>query len=109
MAVRSNVGNIVGMKKNIYVAWCHVCSSEKNNFHVQNSKCTNQCDIANGTKTCVPGIGLPSEIIKHAKVVFDKLSDNKLLTKCLHGKNPKSERGIHSTNQYGIGFQNLNL
>ena len=34
MAVRSNVGNIVGMKKNIYAAWCHVCSSEKNNFHV---------------------------------------------------------------------------
>ena len=24
MAVRSNVGNIVGMKKNIYVAWCDV-------------------------------------------------------------------------------------
>ena len=51
----------------------------------------NQCDIANGTKTCVPSIGLPSEIIKHVKEVFDELSDNKLLTKCLHGKNPKSE------------------
>ena len=78
MAVRSNVGNIVGMKKNIYAAWCHVCSSEK--------KCTNRCDIANVTKTRVRGIGLPSEIIKHAKEVFDGLSDNKLLTKCLHGK-----------------------
>ena len=72
-------------------------------------RCTNQCDIANVTKTRVRGIGLPSEIIKHAKEVFDELSDNKLLTKCLHGKNPKSERGIHSTEQYGIGFQNLNL
>ena len=29
MAVRSNVGNMVEMKKNIYAAWCHVCSSDK--------------------------------------------------------------------------------
>ena len=34
MAIRSNVGNIIETKKDIYAAWCHVCSSEKNNFHV---------------------------------------------------------------------------
>ena len=54
MAVRSNVGDIVKMKKAIYAAWCHVCSSEKRNYHVHcpagaDSWCTYQLDIANKT------------------------------------------------------------
>ena len=59
--------------------------------------------------TCVPGIGQPSEIITHVKEVFGELSDDKLLTKCLHEKTLKSDLGMHSTEQYGIEFQNLNL
>ena len=102
MAIRSNVGNIVEMKKNIYAAWCHVCSSEKNNFHVHCSKgpkswCTYQCDIANGTKTHVPGKGLPSEVIKHVNEVFDELSDDNLLIKCLHGKPPDQNEAFNGT------------
>ena len=65
MAVRGNVGNIIA-------AWCHVCSSEKNYFHVHcperlHSWCTFQCDIAISTKTHVPGNSLPLEVIKHCQ------------------------------------------
>ena len=34
MTVRSNVGDIVKMKKAIYAAWCHMCASQKHNYHV---------------------------------------------------------------------------
>ena len=104
MAVRSNVGNMVEMKKNIYAAWCHVCSSDKNNFHIHCPKwptswCTYQCDITNGTKTHLPGKGLPFEVevIKHVKQVFDELSDDNLLLKYLHGKTQNQNEAFNGT------------
>ena len=53
MAVRSNIGDLEGMKKAIYASWCHV-SSDKHNYHVHcpvgpKSWCTYQSDISNGT------------------------------------------------------------
>ena len=48
-----------------------------------------QLDIANKTNIYVPGIGLPDEVIKHLKPIFESLSDDQLLSKYLHGKTPK--------------------
>ena len=45
-----------------------------------------EVDEANGTSLYVPGKGLPSGAIRHAKAVFDDLSNDGLLMKCLHGK-----------------------
>ena len=45
-----------------------------------------QVDEANGTSLHVPGKGLPSGAIRHVKAVFDDLSNDSLLMKCLHGK-----------------------
>ena len=85
----------------IYAAWCRVCSSEKNNFHVhcpigRKCWCTYQSDIANGTKTHVSGKGLP-ENVKHVKEVFDELSDDNLLMKCLHGETPNRNEAFNGT------------
>ena len=112
MSVRSNVGNLNAMKKAIYASWCHVSSSKENNFHIHcpegaNSWCTYQADFANGTSTHIHGKGLKPEIIKHVKAVFDDLSDETLLNRCLHGKHKMQMRRLMA--QYGIEFQKLDL
>ena len=50
------------------------------------SWCTYQLDIANKTKMHKPTKGLPEEAIKYLKPIFESLSDDSLLLKCLHGK-----------------------
>ena len=79
------------MKTAIYATRCHVASSKNNNFHDHcpegpNSWCMYQVDEANGTSLYVPGKGLPNGAIRHVKAVFDDLSNDSLLMKCLHGK-----------------------
>ena len=91
MAIRSNVGNLDKMKKAIYAALFHVCSSVKYNYHVHcptgvDSWCTYQLDVANTTKMHKSTKGLPEEAIKYLKPIFESLSDDSLLLKCLHGK-----------------------
>ena len=102
MAIRSNIGNLHVMKKAIYASWCHVSSSEENNFHTHctegtNSWCTYQADIANGTSTHIHGKGVKAEIIKHVKAVFDGLSDETLLKKCLYGKTQNANESFNGT------------
>ena len=102
MAVRSNVGDLAGMKKAIYAAWCHVSSSEKSNFHVHcpvgpDSWCMFQTDIANGTSLHKHGKGLPPTVIKQVKAVFDDLSTDNLLSKCLHGKTQNQNEAFNGT------------
>ena len=90
------------MKKGIYAAWCHVSSSSDNNFHVHcpagpNSWCIYQCDLVNGTSTYKPGNGLLPSVIKHVKSVFDNLSSNELLSKCLDGKTQNQNEVFNGT------------
>ena len=91
MAIRSNVVDLNEMKKTIYAALFHVCSSEKDNYHAHcptrvDSWCTYHLDIINKMKLHKPTKGLPEEAIKHLKPIFESLSDDSLLIKCLHGK-----------------------
>ena len=70
MAIRSNVGNLDTTKKAIFAVLFHVCSPEKNNYHMHcppgaHSWCTYQLDLVNITKLHKPGKGLPQEAIKH--------------------------------------------
>ena len=51
-AIRSNVGSLAVMKTAIFAAWCHVASSNNNNFHDHcpdgpNSYCMFKIDEAN--------------------------------------------------------------
>ena len=47
---------------------------------------TYQLDIMYKTNLYVPGKGLPGEVIKHVKPIFESLSHDQLLSKYLHGK-----------------------
>lgn len=91
IAIRNNIGSLAEMKTAIYAAWCHVASSKNNNFHEHcpdgpKSWCMFKVDQANGTCLYVPGMGLRNGVIKYVKAVFNDLSNDSLLMKCLHGK-----------------------
>ena len=86
IAICSNVGDLNGMKKAIHASFFHCASSERRDLHTH---CLNepsswcfQCD-KNSFKH---GPGLPDNVIAEVKPVFQRLSEDSLLEKCLHGK-----------------------
>ena len=90
IAIRTNVGNLEGMKRAIYVSLLHVASSEKNKWHGHCPKgkyswCSFQVDEANGTQHYKHGSGLNKVVISHVKPIFENLASDELLRKCLHG------------------------
>jgi len=98
IAIRSNVGNLLEMKKAIYASLMHCASSKDRNLHCYcpegaDSWCRFNRDIANGTKLFKPGPGLPVEIIAELKPIYLRLSEDALLTRCLDGK-PRIKRSL---------------
>ena len=68
IAIRSNVGNLEGMKSAVAATLFHVASNERNPWHVhcpvgKGSWCGFQRDIANETSTYKHGAGLPMDVI----------------------------------------------
>ena len=92
IAVRSNVGNKDGMKEAILASLFHCGSNKDHALHGRcpkgaSSWCKYQQAVANGNKKDYkPGVGLPNTIINQMKPVYERLSDDDLLQKCLHGK-----------------------
>ena len=79
------------MKKAIHATLFHVASSDKNSWHDHcpdgaKSWCRFKQDKATGSSTYRPGPGLPVDILKELKPIYNDLSSDTLLTKCLHGK-----------------------
>ena len=101
--MRSNVGNLANMKKSIYAALMHVASSKENNYHWaycpagDNSWCSFQRDEANKTNIHIPSYGLAKEVIKHVKPIFEDLSKDDLLSRCLHGKTQHQNESFNGT------------
>ena len=102
IAVRSNIGDLEGMKKAISASLFHVASSAKENWHVhcpdgESSWCQFKKDIATGKNTYKPGQGLTQEIIMHVKPIFQDLSKDALLERCLHGRTQNANESFNST------------
>ena len=103
ISIHRNKGDIVGMKKAIYASVFHVASSKTNCWHDhcptgKDSWCGYQADLANGTKHYVPGAGLPTGITcKHVKPIFEELSSDELLSKCLHGHTQNQNESVNGT------------
>jgi len=101
IAIRSNVGNLERMRNNVLASLFHVASSKDRSYHNAycpsgtNSWCLAQKDKALGTKYYKPGSGLPLEIIKHVKPIYQDLSKPELLGKCLHGKTQNANESFH--------------
>ena len=87
IAIRSNVGNLEGMKQAVIASLFHCASNESRKLHDYcpvgpNSWCGYQRDRASYKH----GPGLPLAVIAKVKPVYQRLSEDGLLQKCLHGK-----------------------
>ncbi len=90
------------MAKAIHASLFHCASSEANSYHTfhcppgSESGCRYQQDKANGTKLYKHGPGLPKNIIKLVKPVYQRLTDNSLLEKYLHGKTQNHNEALNA-------------
>ena len=85
------MGNLAGMKKAIHASLTHCASSESHPLHDHcpagsTSWCKYQKDRANRRKLYKHGPGLPLELIAKLQPEYARLSEDRLLEKCFHGK-----------------------
>ena len=100
IAVRSNVGNLAGMKKAIHASLMHCASTEQRPLHDHcptgsASWCRYQQDMANQTKLYKHGPGLPLEVIAKLEPEYVRLSNDILQEKCLHGKTQNQNESLN--------------
>lgn len=102
IAIRSNVGDLEGMKKSILASLFHVASSETNVWHdhcptTPDTWCLYNRDKINSTKTYKPGVGLPKKIVlEYLKPIYAELSSDVLLKKCLHGMTQNANESFNA-------------
>lgn len=87
IAIRANIGNLEAMKKAVLASFFHCASSAARPLHTYcpvgpDSWCGYQRDKA----TYKHGAGLPLGIIAKVKPIYQRLTEDGLLQKCLHGK-----------------------
>ena len=101
VAIRQNSGDMMGMKAGVLATLFHVASSKDNNWHFphcptgSNSWCKYNLHIANGTKLYKPVPGLPLNIVYKIRPIFEELSKDSELEKCLHGKTQSSNESFN--------------
>lgn len=88
LAIRQNKGNLDGMKKDIKAGLYHLASSKEDPQHHfcpegKESWCGWQRDRANGTSQFNHKNGLPEAVIDIVKPIYEALSDESLLSRCL--------------------------
>ena len=91
IAIRSNKNNLKRMQSATKAALFHVASNKDHNLHNphcpvgQDSWCKYNQDRTNGITNYKPGPGLPISIVLKLRHIFEELSNEDLLKKCLHG------------------------
>ena len=87
IAIRSNVGNVEEMKKAVLASFFHSASSESRPLH---QYCPvgpdSWCGFKKDKTSYKHGPGLPQPVIAQVKPIYQRLSNDALLEKCLHGK-----------------------
>ena len=103
IAIRQNKGDLKSMQSAVRATLFHVASSKQNNWHNphcpegSDSWCKHNQDKANNTNTYKPGPGLPLSVVMKVKPVFEELSTDKLLRKCLHGLTQNQNESFNAT------------
>lgn len=100
IAIRRNSWDLKAMKSAVYASLFHCASSSKRNLHHHcpdgpSSWCRFKQDNANNTSKYVPGPGLPDHIIKLIKPIFERLSSDDLLSKCLDRKTQNQNESLN--------------
>ena len=94
------------MQKATRATLFHVASSANQSYHSsaycptgKDSWCRFQRDKTKGKGTNMykPSKGLPLDVIKHVKPIFESLSSEELLSDCLHGKTQNHNESFNGT------------
>ena len=101
IAIRSNSGDLSGMRSAIHASFFHCISSKKRDLHNHcpdgpDSWCSFKRDKANNTDLYKPGPGLPDNIIALIKPIYARLSTDDLLKKCLDCKTQNQNESINA-------------
>ena len=102
MAIRQNVGQLYQMKKAIAAILWHSTNFTDEAFRHrfcprdENSWCKWQKDQISGKKTYKIKVNMPKWIHDLIKPIFEDLSSDKLLSKCLHGKTQNANESINN-------------
>ena len=91
IAIRSNSSDLTAMKKAIHASLFHCASSRDNDYHNHcpegpDSWCGFMKDRANRTNNFKHGNILPKENVKEVKPIYQRLSEDSLLQKCVDSK-----------------------
>jgi hypothetical protein len=78
----------------------HCAASKRRNIHNlcpdgPDSWCRFKQDRANNTSKYKPGAGLPDNILKLVKPIYERLSNDELLKKCLDGKTQNQNESLN--------------
>ena len=96
IAIRSNVGDLDGMKKAIHPSFLHCASSERRDLdtHCPTGP-SSWCGFKHDRNSFKHGSGLPDNVIAKVKPLFQRLSEDSLLEKFLHGKTQNQNEAVN--------------
>ena len=102
MAIRNNTDNLYAMKEAVGAILWHCTDFKDENFRHRfcpehkNTWCKWQLDKINGTSLYKGKISVPMSIHNSMKKIFEELSSDDLLKKCLHGEMQNSNEALNS-------------
>ncbi|GFY11932.1 uncharacterized protein TNCV_4974321 [Trichonephila clavipes] len=100
IAIRSNIGNLEEMQRDVIAAFYHCCSGKSNPMHGQcpldsESWCAYQRAQSAAKVFYDKNAGLPKSIINKIKPTYLQLCDQILLRKCLHEKTQNANEAFN--------------
>ena len=96
IAIRSNVGDLNGMRKAIHASFFHCASSERRDLHTHcPTGPSSWCGFKRNRNSFKHSPGLPDAVIAKVKPVYQRLSEDSLLEKCLHGKTQNQNEAVN--------------
>ena len=92
-AIRSNVGDLLGMKKAIHASLFH-CASNGDHSHCPTGP-SSWYGFQHDKSSYKHGPRLPLSVIAKVKPIYQRLSEDSLLEKCLHGKTQNQNEALN--------------
>lgn len=103
MALRNNTESVKVMSSAIWSTFFHLAAKDDHPLHTKcpvgkESWCTYQKAVAAGRADQYKHKdGLPLDILKLIKPVYERLTEEKMLEKCLHGMTQNANESFHGT------------
>lgn len=100
-SIKSHSGDVEAMQKAVMATFYHVTSNDKQSNHSlcptgPDSWCRQNAAEAKGEPAPPHRYNLPDHVVKALLPIYERLSDKKLLQRCVRGKTQNSNESLHS-------------